>query len=184
MAKIDIKADMREARKYLKEIGERGIASAGARTINKSLPPAKTQASKSIRERRALPAAEVKKSITVSRASNRRLTGTLFVNGGPIPMHRYKTRQLKRGIKVTVTPGKATVFKSAFQPKGKGSPMFQRVGKPRLPIEKLMGPSIPSAFRQQVVINEVRASVNHRWRRLFDHELAREIEKARRKARR
>lgn len=55
----------------------------------------------------------------------------------------FKPRQFSCGVRAGIW-GRAQTYRSAFLVKGCGNEAFRRVGKARLPIERLWGPAVPT----------------------------------------
>lgn len=68
-----------------------------------------------------------------------RITGTCR----HLPLSVFKPRQFSYGVRAKVW-GNAQPYRSAFLVKGYGNEAFKRVGKARLPIERLWGPAVPT----------------------------------------
>jgi hypothetical protein len=127
------------------------LVPATVRALNKVAANVKTAAGRAIRERRGLPAAAVNKTMVIQRANRQKLRSTLVVRGKPIGLKDYKARQVRKGVTVEVTRGARKLIPSAFIVHKLSGQVFTREGKGRLPIEKMVGPSIPSTFLQERV---------------------------------
>lgn len=121
-----------------------------SRGLNKTAANVRTAASAAIRAKRALSASTVRKALAIKSANPNRLVATLSVTGRPIPLKEYKASQTKRGVTVKVSPGKRKLVEHrgnrAFLIAKIGGHVFAREGKPRLPVKKLFGPSLPATF--------------------------------------
>ena len=183
MAKgINIEADIKRAERLL-SLSSRGARVAAKRAINKVAGPAKTAASKGIRKQRNLRAADIKRDLRLQRASGRSMTAFIEARRRPVPLHKFRgTRQLKKGLRVEQVPGQKSVWRNAFQPWGKGTPVFRRTGRSAYPIQFQVGPTIASALDKDATRRAIDQSITSRWPRLFRHEIEREIAKARRRS--
>jgi hypothetical protein len=124
---------------------------ATVRALNKVAANVRTASGRAIRQRRSLNASVVNKAMAITRATRSTLRSSLRVTGRPIPLKDYKARQTRRGVTVSVTTGTRKLVKSAFIVETLSGHVFSRTGKGRLPIEKLVGPSLPSTFLQESV---------------------------------
>jgi hypothetical protein len=135
----------------IKNIPPKILIPATVRALNKVAANVRTAASRAIRQRRALTASVVNKALTIRRATRTKLQSSLVVTGRPISLRDYKARQTRKGVTVSVTTGTRKLIPGAFIVQKLGGHVFQRTGKARLPIEKLVGPSLPSTFLQEQV---------------------------------
>lgn len=119
--------------------------------VNSTAREMKTPISRQIREVLAAPAAVVKKVINQSRKASRDrlIAGVQVDHTKRIPLRDFGARQNKRGVSYRITKGGGRkTIASAFQGPKPGvikvswkGHVFKRVGKARLPIRKLKGPS-------------------------------------------
>ena len=140
-----------DVQQTLATIPSKILIPATIRALNKVAANVKTAASRAVRERRGLPASAVNKTMVIRRASRQRLISTLVVTGKPIGLRDYKARKVRKGVTVEVTRGKRKLVPGAFIVSKLSGQVFRRAGKGRLPIERLVGPSIPSTFVQEQV---------------------------------
>lgn len=134
------------------------------RGLNKTAGNVRTSASGAIRQRRALSAKVVRDALAIKKATKDNLVSSLVVTGKPIPLKDYQASQTKRGVTAKVSPGKRKLVSHrgnrAFIVDKIGGHVFAREGKPRLPIKKLFGPSLPATFLQQQVKQAWTAAAN------------------------
>ena len=119
--------------------------------VNATAKKTKPAISKEVRKELAAPAKAVNQTISIqSKATNTEASAKVLVKKTRrIPLRDFGARQNKRGVsyRISKSQGRKTIY-GAFQgPKPgvmktswKGN-VFQRVGKSRLPIVKLYGPS-------------------------------------------
>lgn len=146
-----IRFDSKDVQRTIGSIPGKILIPATIRALNKVAVNVRVAASRAIRERRGLPAAAVNKTMTVQRASRATLVSRLTVSGRPIDLKNYGARQTSKGVTVTVTRGQRKLIPSAFIVASRSGQVFTREGKSRLPITKMVGPSIPSTFVQEQV---------------------------------
>lgn len=146
-----IRFDSRAVERALRDIPARYLVPATVRALNKVAGNVRTAASRAIRQRRPLSAGTVNKAMQIRKATRGRLVSSLVVTGKPIPLKDYKARQTRKGVTVSVTKGTRKVIPGAFIVQKLSGHVFRRQGRKRLPIEKLVGPSLPSTFTQEQV---------------------------------
>jgi len=135
----------------IKDIPPKYLVPATVRALNKVAGNVKTAAARAIKARRGLNISVINKTMTVVRATRGNLNSRLVVTGKPISLRDYKARQTAKGVTVSVTAGTRKLIPGAFIVDKLSGNVFSRKGKKRLPIEKLVGPSIPSTFAQEEV---------------------------------
>ena len=104
----------------------------------------------------------------------------VFARGKRIPIMAMKAKQTRKGVTYR-SQGKRKLIPSAFiatMPSGHRS-VYKRKGKPRLPIAKLYGPSIPKVFVKDAVNRAMEETARVRWDVNFSREMNFEIYKAR-----
>lgn len=179
--RIDVRADVAQAIAGLKDLERDLVPKALVRALNKTADNVKVQTSRLVREKRPLPAAVVKDAIRVTRANRTHLTASVTATGKPIPLREYNARQLKGGVKVTVTKGNRAFVgpagRRAFTVDRIGGHVFQRVGKGRLPIKKLFGPSIPGTLLEEKTAEAWQHGAEQAFEKRLDEELAYEVRK-------
>jgi hypothetical protein len=75
----------------------------------------------------------------------------------------FNAQQNAIGVRAAKPWGKAQTFKSAFiTVAGSHRGVFRRVGKARLPIKELYGPSVHSTFKQPSVVALVKQTIKQR----------------------
>jgi len=151
MAQTVITFKSKDVQATLAGIPQKILIPATVRALNKVAANVKTAASRAVRERRGLPAAAVNKTMVIRRANRNKLRSTLVVTGKPIGLKDYKARQTRKGVTVEVTRGARKLIPGAFIVQKLSGQVFTRDGKARLPIEKMVGPSIPGTFVQEQV---------------------------------
>lgn len=178
---FDFEADIKAATRFLVFSQRKAIPKAITRSLNKVGSTARTQAAREIRQFRRLKISEIKRGMRVFRARPRRPVFEVKVSRRPISLRRYGAKmgggKRRRRVVVNVD-GERQVLEHAFFIEGRPkSPVFERVGRSRLPIRKLFGPSLGTALEKQVVRNQLRRTVGERWPRVFRHELNFELDK-------
>lgn len=179
--RLNVKLDIEEVKRFATDVQRNRVPLAASRAINKVLGNVRTEASKQIRQERALSASTVRDALTIKRATKALLIGNVTASGRPIPLKEYQARRTKTGVTVKVSPGgrKLVVFagNKGFLVDKIGGHVFARTGKQRLPIKKLYGPSIPSTFVKDKVIAALDRVANDSWAKRFAEELRYEFNK-------
>lgn len=181
MIRLDVKADIEQVTKALSDLQRVKVPKVAARALNKTIGNVRTQASKSIRQERALSAKVVKDALKVEKATQAKLTASLTASGRPIPLREYQARQGKKGVTVKVSPGARKLVvhagNKAFEIDKFGKHVYARTGTKRTPIKKLYGPSIPATFLKEVVVEAMRKVGGENWPKRFTEELKFELSK-------
>lgn len=174
-----------DVRRMLRRVGpakDRAVANG----INKTATQTKTEAGREIRaEQRSLKAGIVSKSMAIKRANQATLTAVISATGKPIPLRDFKGTRFTRGrgrgknrvgyVVTQVIPGQKKTVKGAFI--GPGGHVFRRFSRSRLPIEKLFGPTVPSAFVKDQITRAMTNKANRVAGRLIESQLRRELAK-------
>jgi hypothetical protein len=151
-----------------------------SRAINRAATTAKAVMSKKVREVYLVPAAEVKKTIGITKATTSRPSAIVKSMGKRIGLAKFKTSpaaprpanppsayksQVKKsgGLKVVEGGFLANV--------NGGVGFFRRTGSSRLPIARLMGPSVPQMIGQKSVIEWVELQAKNMLNTRIQHEL-------------
>ncbi len=193
--RVDVRADVSQALKKL-NLAKGEAKRAIQRALNKTANTARAQSAREIKAAGyGLKIGDIKKAITVRRASTAELHAILHAIGRPIPLIQYAARQNSSGVTVKVKNGRKSIQHAfiATMPSGHRG-VFVRVqnaghakmieraiagGRGRvpsgkkhgLPIKELYGPSIPTAFANEVVMNAMKAAIHQRFPVVLAQEL-------------
>ena len=154
-------------------------------SLNRAVTNVASNVSKEVRKEYNIKAADIKATLSKTRASRANLSAIVKSRGELLPLDKFKvspkTVQPKRKapIKVGVKKSGLKPLLGAFVADINGIKVFERQGKGRLPVRKLFGPSVPQMLKNE----EVRANIDREgtatfYRRL-DHEINRILEKGR-----
>lgn len=154
-----------------------------ARGINKTQNQTTTHAGREIRKReRSLTARTVNNQLYKQRATPKRLFAVIRARGKPIPLKHFKGTRVVKGrgkrrgyVTVQVIPGEKKRVQGGFQ--GPNDHIFRRQGRKRLPIKKLYGPSVPSAFVKSSIERAMRTKAQQVGPRLIEGQLRFELNK-------
>ncbi|HET6442536.1 MAG TPA: phage tail protein [Phycisphaerae bacterium] len=129
----------------------RGLPKVITRALNKTGAHARTETVRAITRKVAMRQTDVRKDVTLRRASWRYWVATIRIKGRRVPLIRFGARQVKRGTtyKIERGGGRATAPHAfiATMPSGHVG-VFKRKAGPRLPIGELKGPSVVSVFEK------------------------------------
>lgn len=166
-----VKIDTRNVQALMSSLPSKIIVPATVRALNKTAANVRTAASTAVRKRISLSAAVVRDGIAIRRATKDKLLSSLAISGKPVPLRDFKAKQTRKGVTAAIKPGKRTLYKGTFIVAKLGGNVFKRQGKGRLPITKLVGPSLPTVFGTDQVTAETLASAKE----LLPKRLAEEI---------
>ena len=153
-----------------------GVQRATARSINRAVTAARTEASKKAREQYMVKAAAVKNSFKVSKAvvSSDNIHGFLRSTGRPILIKDFVAVNGKHGVKAKVLRGSNLKFiaKSFIATTRHGFTLpIQRKSTKAYPLKALYGPAVPQMLKKQdnaeAIINRAKEVFTER----MDHEI-------------
>jgi hypothetical protein len=118
----------------------RALKKAGATALRDM----RSEGSKRVRKMKRIKASYVRRAITMRPAKGSQISDMewrIDVDGKPVPLSAYPSRQTKKGVTVEVNRGKRTLLKGAFKVRTKSghTGVFLRRGKARLPIDEQRG---------------------------------------------
>ena len=158
------------------------------RVLNRSATAARTAASRAVRDNYHVTVKNARATMKISKGTQSRLGAFVLSKGQLVPLDKYKVkpgtvRPGRRTLrKVAVSKGKTpTAIKGAFMAEVSGAKLFERVGKKRLPISRLMGPAIPQLVDNDDVIEVVDKVVMETYAKRMDFEIGRALNKGARK---
>lgn len=132
----------------------RGMELVVIRALNRAITATRDEATSIIRETYAAPARDVKSTMYVRKATRSYKVAILKAWGRmSIPLIRWNARQTKKGVTVIIRKGEGRKLVAtskgqrvgAFVAKGQ---VMARVGKARLPVRRLYGPSFLAVLTQ------------------------------------
>lgn len=160
------------------------IPRAAARAINRAAYTARTEAARKVREEYVIKHGDVIKTIKIYPASEDDLAATVISRGTVIPLIKFKVSpqrpqpRRKIPLKATVKRGEGGPIPRAFTAQMKSGyvGVFERVGKPRLPIRQLYGPSVPQMIGNPSVSEWVEEKALEKLDERLEHEIERALE--------
>lgn len=180
MTAISLSYDDDQIRRLDAALDDRSLRLAQSSVLNRMGAKVRTTTNRGIRQRLALKSRDVNSALRIQRASPQRLEWRLQASGSRISLRKFGARQTRRGVTVRIRPrsGRLTLARSFIGP---NQQVFRRKGRPRLPIVKLTGPSIPQAMTNQLVRRAQDELVRKEYPSQMVRELKFRIERARRR---
>lgn len=131
----------------------------------------RTQATRHVRDRRVLRARTVRDRL---RLRVTRSSAEIVASGAPIPLVEYPHRQTNKGVSVRVDRGTAKIIPSAFVARMRQGHVgiYRRLGKSRLPIKQLYGPTVADVIRDTGVPDRLLAEALEKFRATYERVLA------------
>lgn len=166
--KVDAKALLQNFNTMSKAI-DKARVSANNKTARQGL----TQAKKIIRQEYNIQAKYLNRNIKTQRGNTLRPAAQIIASGSGISLKAYSPRQVKTGVSISVKKGNRKIIKHAFGPKigTLGGSVFQRVGKERLPIRKLLGPGAAALMDSKKVMKTLDVYLAENYKRIYESEL-------------
>lgn len=124
-------------------LGEGDARRAFAMALNKEGRKAFTAHRRALVRQSSIPRPVVTAAVRFASARRNRLETRITGTGRHLPLSVFKPRQFSYGVRAKIW-GRAQTYRSAFLIKGHGNEAFKRVGRARLPIERLWGPAVPT----------------------------------------
>lgn len=180
MIQVDTSA-LKEAQRNLQQV-EKKTKVAAYRALNRVSQNAKTNASKEIRQRYIIKAADVNSTFSIRRASKGDLSAVIRSRSRGTGLDKYRfspkrtTGKRPRVLKAAVKKGGALKpIPGAFVADKNGVKIFIREGRKRLPIRRLYGPPAPEMFNNIEIKQVVEEKARQLYAERLQHELDREL---------
>lgn len=128
------------------------------------------------------------RNITLRRAVGNQLGATITTKGGRIPLRRFAARATKKGVTYDLGQGRRTAvgaFMATTTRTWRGDThsghdgVYARVGKARLPIRELVGPSAPHVMQTVFEIQRLQKSLQGELNKQVSHEVGRAMRRRR-----
>lgn len=190
MIALDFQTDIRDAERYLKQLGPRAIQPAARMAINKSARAGLTTAKREVQRAITLPQKEFKDRLDYRPAKGDRLTAEVVVTkAGQKPMNLIRWvskskrqkgafRKSKKGVSYK-SPGSGArkrLGNRSFIAAPHGRPVvFVRKGEGRLPIVAKTGLSVKQGFTEDRSERAIRERAQAVFPREFDRQLKRRL---------
>ncbi|MCT2347125.1 phage tail protein [Niallia taxi] len=152
------------------------------KALNRAMNTVAASVTREVRQEYNIKAGDVRSTLNKTRASKSTLSAIVTSRGQVIPIDRFKVSpktvqpRRKKPIKIAVKKGSSLrAVKGPFVVNINGIKVFRREGKKRLPVSRVMGPSVP----QMIGNEEVRNKINRTGYEIFlsrvDYEINRAI---------
>jgi len=194
--------DLRKIEEMFSDIGK-SPAKVFVRSLNKTLTGVKTDASTAIRGVVTAKKADVDKTFSISKASEKTLSASITCTGKRLPLYTYSARQTKKGVSVQVKRANPrTVVPHAFVakmksrhvgvwvrdyvPRGKSGrtvsadPQIRYGRLPRqyrLPIRELFSMRVPDVMGYEPTMKTILKQAENRLQKNLMHEMEYELSK-------
>ncbi|MCE4048027.1 phage tail protein [Bacillus sp. Au-Bac7] len=152
------------------------------RALNRAMTNVAASISREVRQEYNIKASDVKNTLSKTRASKSRLSAIVTSRGQVIPIDRFKVSpktvqpRRKKPIKMAVKKGSGLVaVKGPFVVNINGIKVFRREGEKRLPVKRVMGPSVPQMIGNQEVVNKINQSGYETFLSRMDYEINRAL---------
>ena len=175
MIQISLKAEFDNALRSLAGL-EKQVEVAAQQAINRVAATAKSIAVKSISSETGIQQKLVRDRIAIFKASRSALSAVVSAFKYAPNLIRYQAKQTKAGVSAKAW-NQRKVYRGTFIG-NKGRTVFKRVGKARLPIKAVYGPSIPQTFIKARTTEAMIQAVQTRWPTEFDAALANQLRRA------
>lgn len=140
------KRQLDEVQRVLRAI-PRGWQTAASRAINKTALTVRSKIVKKIREYMPIKQKEIRKKVTLKKATRTFLEAIIRIKGGRIPLIDFGARQTAKGVTYKLQGRKHRLVHAFIGTMLSGhTGVFERTGLSRLPIRERFGPSVLSAY--------------------------------------
>jgi hypothetical protein len=150
------------------------------RALNRAADGVRTRAVSEVINNYYLKSKEVRGTIKIYRATRSRLGALVVSKDGSLPLDHFKFSPTKpkpknppKVIRVAVKKGEMKDLLDAFVTDINGIKIFEREGTLRLPITRVMGPSIPTLIGGRKISELVQKESYKNYSNRLDHEIKR-----------
>jgi hypothetical protein len=154
-----------------------------ARALNRAVMTARKVSGQLARKTYTIKQKDITKTFKIQRASRNQFGAALISRGNLEPLDHFKYSPAlarpgnpPKAIRVSVKKGNLTKFLHAFVANVNGPKLFQRVGKERLPISRIMGPAVPEMLNNPMIREWVERDSADTYYNRLDHEIKRVLE--------
>lgn len=157
-----------------------------ARAVNRATENARSNVVREVRDHYNVKAGDIRKSMKISRAKAGRPVAVLSSTGSALPTMAFQVRpgtvngKRRTPIRVSIKKGESTLMERSFIARVNGRiGVYERIGKKRMPIRQLYGPSIPQMVGNERIVESVAESAREMLDSRLDHEINRILDGAR-----
>lgn len=150
-----------------------------ASALNRSISNIKANVPKEVRKDYNVKATDVKETLKVFKASASKLQGEVKSSGRILGLDKFKVSpktvnpKRKSQLKIAVKKNGSKQVLGAFIASINGTKVFKRDGTARLPISRLMGPSIPQMIGNQETVKKINKEAYVMYENRVNHEINR-----------
>ena len=147
-------AELQRAREQLGTLADKA-PNVIANSLNRTVASLGAGVTKEVRKNYNIKAADIRKTLTSFRANRSNLSAKVESKGKVIGLENFKVSpktvnpKRKSQLKISVKKGSTKQILGAFVANLTGIKITKRDGKARLPISRLMGPSVPQMIRNE-----------------------------------
>jgi hypothetical protein len=176
---VTIKVDPAPVLAILETLASPAFEQVAALAINDTVKNAQVQAARVMAPAMGASSRELKAAFTVESARPDHLVGALVARGKPLRLIGFRPRETRGGVTARIG-NKTESYRGAFiatMPSGHTG-VYERVGRARLRIRELYGPSVPGYMARTDVLPLIQATLRDRLvvnlTRQFDRRMRRE----------
>lgn len=178
---IRIIADEAELRRVQQQLGQLQHKAPNmiSRAMNRSITNIKANVPKEVRKDYNVKATEVKDTLKIMKASASKLQAEVKSTGKVLGLDKYKVSpktvnpKRKSQLKISVKKSNTKQILGSFIANINGTKVFKRDGKARLPISRLMGPSVPQMIGNESNVERINQSAYAMYESRINHEINR-----------
>lgn len=186
--KFDVRGSMDRIIADMARVKSEVVQKATVNALNKVAAQVKTAASRAMRDAGYnLKVSDIKKAMTVYRATAGSLTAKVVSSGRPVPLIKYGARQTGKGVSVDVLHGRKLIagafiatmpsgHTGVYVRMGNRHKRVMKAGKPAwsaLPIKELFGPSVPDGLANQAVQEALQRLIEDKFPELLRQQIKR-----------
>jgi Prophage minor tail protein Z (GPZ) len=183
---VRVEVDAAPVLAVLEALSSPAFEQVAALALTDTVKNAQVQVAAQMAPAMGLPSRDVKADLRIEPARSDHLEAALVAAGRPIPMIRFRPKASRTGGVTVRIGGDTETYRRAFITNVRNAHrgVFERVGKARLPIRELYGPSVPGFFKRTDVLPVVQTTMRDRLlvnlMRQLDRRMRREQGKHRR----
>lgn len=150
-----------------------------ANALNRSVSNIKANVPKEVRKDYHVKSADIKATLKDFKASASKLQAEVKSSGKLIGLDKFKVSpktvnpKRKSQLKIAVKKNGTKQILGAFIANINGTKVSQRDGKARLPISRLMGPSVPQMIGNEKIVNKINQDAYSTYETRTTHEINR-----------
>lgn len=149
MITLSVKGTVDAIVKELNRLQREVVPKATARALNRTITTVNNEAARAISKRTGMGVRSIKEKLRIYKAGPHKLVAEIVAPKHAPNLIRYGARRTKKGVSAKAW-NQRKVYKHTFIAND-GRTVFARVGKARLPIKPIYGPSLPRTFVKQAI---------------------------------